>query len=319
MNVLITGINGFAGSHLAKYLLGLRDVRVYGTVRKRSDLSGLSAIKNKIRLIYCDLDDRKSVKRALQLSRPDRIYHLAALSYVPDSWKDPAGTLSSNLGGQIAIFESLRELGIKPRVLIAGSSEEYGKVKAFEIPVKETQELRPLSPYGVSKVGQDLLGYQYCQSYKIPVIRTRAFSHTGPGQKEVFAASHFAREIALMEAGKKKPVLLVGNLEARKDYSDVRDISRAYWLALEKGEPGEVYNICSGRGRKMKEILDILLGYSKISIKVQSDPSRMRPSDVPLLVGDASKFRRRTGWTPKIPIEKTLLDLLNDWRGRVRD
>lgn len=315
MRVLITGVNGFAGSHLAKYILGLRGARVFGTKRKHSKFQGLSA---GVKLVDCDLNDRKSIYRALKLSKPDRIFHLAALSYVPASWKDPAITLSTNMEGQIAIFESLRELGQKPRVLVAGSSEEYGKVKSSEIPVKETNELRPLSPYGVSKVGQDLLGYQYFQSYKIPVVRTRAFSHTGPGQKEVFAASHFAREIALMEAGKKKPVLLVGNLEARKDYSDVRDIARAYWLALEKGEPGEVYNICSGRGRKMKEILGILLGYSRVKIRVQNDPARMRPSDVPLLVGDASKFRRRTGWAPRIPIEKTLLDLLNDWRARVR-
>lgn len=318
MRVLITGINGFAGSHLAKYFLGLRGVRVFGTKRKNSELRNLSGLSSAAKLIDSDLNDRKSIHRALKLSKPDRIFHLAALSYVPASWKDPALTLSTNMEGEIAIFESLRELGQKPRVLVAGSSEEYGKVKPSEVPVKETNELRPLSPYGVSKVGQDLLGYQYFQSYKIPVVRTRAFSHTGPGQKEVFAASHFAREIALMELGRKNPVLLVGNLEARKDYSDVRDIARAYWLALEKGEPGEVYNICSGRGRKMKEILGILLGYAKVKIRVQNDPARMRPSDVPLLVGDASKFRRRTGWAPKIPIEKTLLDLLNDWRVRVR-
>lgn len=185
-----------------------------------------------------------------------------------------------------------------------------------EIPIRETNPLRPLSPYAVSKVTQDLLGYQYWMSWKVDAVRTRGFNHEGPRRGPVFVASDFAKQIADIEKGRRAPILMVGNLEAKRDFSDVRDIVRAYWLALEKGEPGEVYNICTGRAWSIREVLDLLLSMTKAKIEVRQDPARLRPSDVPILLGDASKFTRATGWKPTIPFEQTLADMLAYWRER---
>ena len=203
---------------------------------------------------------------------------------------------------------------IAPRIQIAGSSEEYGLVHEDELPIRETNPLRPLSPYAVSKVAQDMLAYQYHRSYQLPAIRTRGFNHTGPRRAPVFVASDFARQIVEIERGNHEPCMRVGNLEARRDFTDVRDMVRAYWLATEKGEPGEVYNICSERCYAIREILDLLLGMSSVKISVEQDPRRLRPSDVPVLLGDCSRFRRQTGWEPTIPFEQTLRDLLDYWR-----
>jgi GDP-4-dehydro-6-deoxy-D-mannose reductase len=186
-----------------------------------------------------------------------------------------------------------------------------------EVPIKETNPLRPLSPYGVSKVGQDMLGYQYAMSYNLNIVRTRGFNHTGPRRGEVFVESNFAQQIAKIEKGKQKPVIFVGNLEARRDYTDARDMVKGYWLATEKCKAGEEYNICSGKDWTIQQVLDILLSYSKIKVQVKQDQSRMRPSDVMILLGDNTKFCKTTGWKPEIPFEQTLLDLLNYWRERV--
>ncbi len=185
-----------------------------------------------------------------------------------------------------------------------------------EVPIKETNPLRPLSPYAVSKVAQDMLGYQYWMSWKVDSVRTRGFNHEGPRRGPVFVASDFAKQIADIEKGRKKPVLSVGNLEAQRDFTDVRDMVKAYWLALEKGAPGEVYNLCSGKAWTIRAVLDHLLGLSKAKIEVKQDPARLRPSDVPILLGDASKFHAVTGWVPTIPFETTLADMLEYWRAR---
>ena len=185
-----------------------------------------------------------------------------------------------------------------------------------ELPIRETNPLRPLSPYAVSKVGQDMLGYQYFMSFKLPVIRTRGFNHEGPRRGPVFVCSDFAKQIADIEKGRRPPVIRVGNLEARRDFTDVRDVVRGYWLALEKGQPGEVYNLCSGRAWTIRAMLDQLLGMTQVKVKVEQDPARMRPSDVPVLLGDAGKFKKATGWEPTIPFETTLRDLLEYWRAR---
>ena len=264
----------------------------------------------------CDLRDASSVRDVLDDERPDWIFHLAAQSFVPTSWTAPTESLVTNIIGQLNIFEAVKKLGIKPRIQLACSSEEYGLVLENELPIKETNPLRPLSPYAVSKVGQDMLGYQYWMSFRIPVVRTRGFNHEGPRRGPVFVCSDFAKQIADIEKGRRPPVVRVGNLEARRDFTDVRDVVRAYWLALEKGEPGEVYNIASGRAWTIREMLDLLLSLSKSKIKVEEDPARMRPSDVPVLLGDSSKFRDRTGWSPEIPFEKTIADLLAYWRER---
>ena len=316
MRVLITGITGFVGSHLADFLLEKGGIEVYGIERWRSRTENIEHIKDRINLMGCDIRDASSVKKLIEKIKPERIFHLAAQSFVPTSWHAPQETLTTNIIGELNIFEAVRELGVNPLTQIAGSSEEYGLVKKDELPVKETNPLRPLSPYAVSKVGQDLLGYQYYKSYGLNIICTRGFNHSGPRRGEVFVCSDFSKQIALIEKGKQKPVISVGNLEAIRDFTDVRDMVRAYWLATEKGKPGEVYNISSGKGYKIKEVLDILLRLSKERIEIKQDPSRMRPSDVPVLIGDCKKFREATGWKPEIPFEKTLEDLLNYWRER---
>jgi GDP-4-dehydro-6-deoxy-D-mannose reductase len=311
--ILITGITGFVGSHLAEYLLSL-NMEVYGTVKRRSRLDYIEGIKNKIKLIECDIIDSYSVENAIRDAQPDYVFHLATQSFVPSSWRSPLETMHTNIDGTLNVLEAIRKLDIDTKIQIAGSSEEYGMVYSDEIPIKEGNPLRPLSPYGVSKVAADLLGYQYFKSYGIKVVRTRAFNHTGPRRGEMFVTSNFAKQIAEIEKGLKEPVIHVGNLDAQRDFTDVRDIVKAYLLAIEKGEIGDVYNICSGNGRKIQEVLDILLSLSNKKIKVQQDPNRMRPSDVELLVGGSNKFREKTGWKPDISFEKTMKDLLEYWR-----
>ncbi len=318
MRVLITGITGFVGSHLAEYALTQEGVEVYGTVRWRSRLDNVEHLLDRIKLVDCDLRDGVAVRRTLEEVKPDYIFHLAAQSFVPTSWKAPAETFITNVISQLHILEAIRELGLRDtRVHVAGSSEEYGMVYEHETPITEENPLRPLSPYAVSKVAQDLLAYQYHQSYGIYTVRTRAFNHTGPRRGHVFVESDFTRQVALIEKGKKEPVIEVGNLEARRDFSDVRDIVRGYWLSLEMGEPGEVYNLGSGKAITIRELLDLILSFTDIEIEIRQVPERMRPSDVMLLVADYTKFHKATGWEPTIPLERTIEDLLNYWRERV--
>lgn len=316
MRVLITGITGFVGSHLAEYCLARGDIDVFGTVRWRSRMENVEDVAGDIELIDCDLRDAVAVKHCLEEVKPDYLFHLAAQSFVPTSWKAPSETMVTNIVGEVNIFEAARELGLKARIQIAGSSEEYGMVFEDEVPIKETNPLRPLSPYGVSKVGQDLLGYQYHKSYDLDIVRTRAFNHTGPRRGDVFVTSNFCKQVAMIEKGKKEPVLEVGNLDARRDFTDVRDIVAGYWMALEKGEPGDVYNLGSGRDMTIRELLDMIMGLTEADIEVRQDPARMRPSDVMILLADISKFRELTGWEPKIPFDQTLRDLLDYWRAR---
>ncbi len=317
MRSLITGITGFAGSHLAEYLLGRGDVEVFGTIRWRSRTENVEGIRGRITLVECDLADASSVDRAIETVRPDLVFHLAAQSFVPTSWVAPAETLTNNVIGQVNLFEAIRRAGIDPLIQIACSSEEYGLVYEHEVPITEDNPLRPQSPYAVSKVAQDLLAYQYFCSYGLRVVRTRTFNHTGPRRGEVFVTSDFAKQIAEIERGLAEPVLHVGNLEAKRDFTDVRDVVKAYWLALERGEPGDVYVIASGRAWRISEVVDMLLEAAKLPITVRRDPTRTRPSDVPILLGDSTKFRARTGWRPVVPFERTLSDLLEYWRARV--
>lgn len=318
MRVLITGITGFAGSHLAEYILAEHPgVRVCGFVRWRSRMDNILSIQDKVELHEADLKDIVSLKKALAEIKPDRIFHLAAQSFVPTSWKLPAETFAINAVGQVNLFEAVLDLKLDPKIQVAGSSEEYGQVYPDEIPMKETNPLRPLSPYAVSKVAQDLLAYQYHKSYGLRTVRTRGFNHTGPRRGDVFVTSNFAKQIAEIEKGKRPPVLSVGNLDARRDFTDVRDVVRAYWLAAEKGEDGEAYNIGSGKAMAMKEMLDKLLALTKVDVKIQVDPARLRPSDVPILLSDSSKFMTLTGWKPRIPLDRTFKDLLDYWRERV--
>ena len=319
MKVLVTGITGFVGSHLADYILENHpDVELFGIYRWRSRTENIEHCRDHFVNLECDLRDANNVRSMIDRVRPDRIFHLAAQSFVPSSWRAPSESLETNIVGQVNIFEAVKDLKIDPWIQIACSSEEYGMVYTDEVPIRETNPLRPLSPYAVSKVGQDFLGYQYYMSYGMKIIRTRGFNHTGPRRGDVFVCSDFAKQIVMIEKSKRPPVIHVGNLEAKRDFTDVRDMVRAYWLALDGAcSPGEAYNICSGRCWTIQEVLDKLVAMSKVSIRVEQDPSRLRPSDVPILLGDNSKFRKATGWNPRIDFDQTLKDILDYWRARI--
>jgi GDP-4-dehydro-6-deoxy-D-mannose reductase len=317
MRLLITGITGFVGSHMAEYALA-QQAQVFGSARWRSRTENIEHLRGKIDLIDSDLRDMASVRRLLATASPTHVIHLAAQSFVGTSWHTPAETLATNVGCQVNLLEGIRELGVVPRFLVIGTSEEYGLVHPDEVPIKETNPLRPLSPYAVSKVAQDLMGFQYYRSYGLPIIRTRAFNHEGPRRGEVFVTSNFAKQVAEIEAGRREPIIFVGDLTPRRDYSDVRDIVRAYWMLLERGEPGEVYNVCSGKSWAIQQVLDFFLEQARTKgITVKTAPERLRPSDVMLLEGDPSKIRAAVGWKVDIRFERTLVDLLDYWRKRV--
>jgi GDP-4-dehydro-6-deoxy-D-mannose reductase len=316
--VLITGITGMAGSHLADLILESHpDCQVFGAKRWRSSLTNIEHCIDRVKLVDCNLTDACSVMELIQSIRPDCIFHLAAQSFVQESWHSPQATVLDNISMQINLFEAIRHTKIDPVVQIALSSEQYGKVDSPDVPLNENHPFRPLSPYAVSKVAQDLLAYQYHQSYGLKVIRTRAFNHEGPRRAAVFATSNFAKQIAEIEAGLKPPVVYVGNLSAQRDYSDVRDVVRAYWLAVQRCQPGEDYVIASGKSISIGDMLNHLLSLSHVKIKVEVDPARHRPSDVQTLRGDATKFVKQTGWQPEFSFDQTLKDLLDWWRERV--
>jgi GDP-4-dehydro-6-deoxy-D-mannose reductase len=312
-------MTGFAGSHLAEYLLAEHpDVEVYGTHRWRSRMENVEHLRDKVKLLEADLRDYTSMHSALERSRPDVIFHLAAQSFVPSSWTAPNDTLTTNVSGQTNLFEAVRALRLDPVIQIACSSEQYGLVLPGETPIKETNPLRPLSPYAVSKVAQDYLGYQYFQSYGLKVVRTRGFNHTGPRRGHPFVTSNFCSQVAAIEMGLQEPVIRVGNIDAIRDFTDVRDMVRAYWLAVTKAKPGEVYNIATGNGIAIREMLERLIALANVEVKIETDPERLRPSDVEILIGDASKFKADTGWEPRIPFDQTLRDLLDYWRNTLR-
>lgn len=324
MKALVTGINGFVGSHLAEFLLEKEAGEVHGTRRHfRSNLENIGHILNRLTLHDCDLQDLGAIHRIVAEVKPDVVFHLAAQSFVGDSYKYPWPTLSNNQAGALNILEAVRiektrDKGYDPMIHFAGSSEEYGLVFPDEVPIKETNPLRPQSPYGVSKVAQTLLATSYFRTYGIKSVVTRAFNHTGPRRGEVFATSTFAKQVAEIEAGLKPPVIYHGNLEAKRDFTDVRDVVRAYWLAATTGEPGEIYNIASGKAISIRWVLEFFRKEAAVKIALKEEPARLRPSDVPVLLGDASKFSAHTGWQPEIQLEKTLFDLLHYWRSRFR-
>lgn len=252
----------------------------------------------------------------LDALRPELIYHLAAQASVERAWANPAGTLVNNISVQLHLFQAVIVLGLTPRILVIGSADEYGAVAPEDMPIDESTPLRPLNPYAVSKVAQDYLGLQYHLSHKLQVVRVRPFNHIGPRQGPGFAVPDFCRQIAAIEAGEQEPVLRVGNLAARRDFTDVRDMVRAYHLALTRGQAGKVYNIGSGNTYAIRELLDRLLVQSRVPIRVESDPALARPVDIPEVVSDSSLFRCDTGWKPRYTMDQTLRDVLDDWRRR---
>jgi GDP-4-dehydro-6-deoxy-D-mannose reductase len=312
--VLVTGITGFVGSHLAELLLR-EGYEVYGTARHRSKLDNIEHIQNKLYIMTADLRDSSSLDSILNESKPDYIFHLAAQSYVPMSWKAPIDTLQNNVIGTANLYEAVRKLGIDTRIQFAGSSEEYGLVREDECPITEEQPLRPLSTYAVSKVAGDKLSYQYVRSYGMKIVITRAFNHTAPRRGDVFVTSNFAKQIADIEKG-AEPIIHVGNLEARRDFTDARDMVKAYLLAIKNCQYGVPYNICSGKTISIQGILNRLLSMSKVKVEVMQDKDRMRPSDVPILQGDCTLFKNCTGWESTYTLDDTLEDLLDYWRNK---
>lgn len=318
--VLITGITGFVGSHLADYILEkFSKVKIIGLARWRSPTENITHILDKITLMYGDLVDLPSLKTLLFEEKPDVIFHLAAQSYVPYSYTAPIATFEANIIGTCNLLETVKELKISsnydPIIHICSSSEVYGQVQKGETPIKENNAFRPASPYAVSKVAEDMLAKQYWDSWKIKTLRTRMFTHTGPRRGSVFVVSNFAKQIAAIEAGLKKPIVEVGNLDSIRTFTDVRDAVHAYWLLVNKCPPGEVYNIGGVETMKVGDMLDMLLKMSTVkNIKVKVDQKRLRPSDVTLQIPSTEKFQKATGWKPTIKFEKTLKDTLDYWR-----
>lgn len=316
MRALITGINGFVGSYLAEYLLAEGRHEVWGMTRAPGRLPAF--LQGRVTEVHADLSDAEATMRAIVAARPSVIYHLAGQPFVPESFRDPAGTLSTNTLGALHIFLSLIELRSPARVLVVGTNEEYGKITEADLPISEDTPLRPANPYGVSKAAQSLLALQYHLSHGLDIVRVRPFTHIGPRQNERFVTAAFARQIARIELGLQPPIVQVGNLSARRDFTDVRDMVRAYALLMEHGESGEVYNAGSGRAVMIRELLDILLEESTARVEVRLNPELMRPIDIPLVVCDGTRLRERTGWEPRIPLRQTLRDILNYWRAEVR-
>lgn len=316
---LVTGVAGFVASHLADYVLE-RGEQLVGTYRWTEDMRRVEHVLDRITLAPVDLLDLSATLRVLDEHRPDYIFHLAAQSYVTDSFSNPAITIQVNTIGTLYLLEAVRILkqkeGYDPVIHVCSSSEVYGQVKPDEVPIKETNAFRPANPYAVGKVGEDMIAYQYFQSYGIRAIRTRMFTHTGPRRTMMSAECNFARQIALIEKGKQPPVLRVGNLDSVRTFADVRDAVRAYYTLVRRCTPGEAYNIGGNRTMRIGDMLEMLISLSpkRDEIKVEVDPALLRPSDVTLQIPDCSKFIDETGWEPEIAFEQTLRELLDWWR-----
>ncbi|MEK6589717.1 MAG: GDP-mannose 4,6-dehydratase [Nitrospinota bacterium] len=306
MRVLITGITGFVGFHLNEFLRK-KGYEIFGTT-----FSGKTQVSENI--ILCDIRDPARIKEIVLKIRPHQIYHLSALSFSPDSIKNPKMTFDINFYGTMNLMEAAREGAPDSHILFVGSADEYGEVSSRYGPITEDCPLNPLSPYSVSKASADLLSSFYAKKYGMHIVRVRPFNHTGPGQRSEFVCSDFARQIAEIECGMRDPILSTGNLDVQRDFSDVRDMVVSYWLALEKGIPGEAYNICSEKTYSIRWILETLLKFTDRYVEIKEDSSKLRTADVTFLKGDCSKFKMITGWRPTIPFEKTLSDLLNYWR-----
>jgi len=316
LKALVTGVNGFAGSHLAEYLLSA-GVEVCGILRPGHRI--IDSLRHAVALYEAELTQAPQVAKVIKEVRPDLIFHLAAQSAVTRSWEDPAGTLNNNIIGQLNVLQAVIAAQIDPKILILGSKEEYGMLYPEELPVKEENPLRPTNPYGVSKIAQDMMGYQFFRSHGLGCVRVRPFNHLGTRQREEFVVPSFAKQVAEAEAGLREPIIHVGNIEVKRDLTDVRDMVKGYYLALLQGETGEVYNMGSEIATPLRWVLDFFLNHSRVALFVEQDPSRLRPGEITESVCDCSKFKAKTGWQPQIPLEETLADVLEYWRKRVEE
>ena len=308
---LITGANGFCGRHLAD-VLNDDNNRVYGISRSIPD--NLVAQHPNVTYEQCNLIDHTSVFNLLKKIKPDCIFHLAAESSVASSWKSPINIMNNNVLSQINIFEAVRELELSTRIIVAGSSEEYGLINESDLPVNEKCCFNPLSTYAVSKVSQDMLAYQYYKSYDMDIVRVRSFNLTGPGRPPTYALSSFAYQIAEIEKKKSKNIISVGNLDVKRDYTDVRDAVKGYYKIALEAKQGTVYNLCSGKAYNLRDLLNILISFSTTEVNVETDKSKYRPSDLPIMLGNNTKIKTEIGWIPEIDIHTSLNDLLDYWR-----
>ncbi len=317
LRALVTGIGGFAGSHMADYLLALDQGEVHGVLSPQGTTQNLDHHLESISLHRVDLTDYADVLRVIERTAPGVIYHLAARASVRDSWEQPERTLHNNIIAQLNLLRAVAELGASPRLLIVASADEYGHVRAEDLPVVEETPLRPVNPYAVSKVAQDYMGLQYHLSHGLHIVRVRPFNHSGPRQQQGFVIPDFCAQIAAIEAGNQVPILRVGDLSAERDIGDVRDFVRGYHLAVSQGTPGAVYNLGSESSVSIRDVLDRLLAMSSAKISVRQDPERMRPSDIPRIVSNCQKLRDETGWQPVYDLTRTLSDTLAYWRHRI--
>ena len=317
MRVLITGVTGFVGPYVAAEVARTKPgAEIYGLVWTPPDPETTRLLPEDLRTLQGDITDSDSLLAVLDACRPDMVLHLAASSSGAAAWERPVECFEVNAIGTLKLLEAVRQLGLSPTVVVASSGEIYGSAEDESHPLKEDSPYRPISPYAASKAAQDLIADQFCRAHGTPIIRLRLFNHTGPRRPPVFAASSFARQIVEIERGIRQPRLEVGNLEARRDFVDVRDAARAYWLAATRGTPGAAYNVCSGRASSIRDILDLLLEAADCTVEVVPDPARMRPADIPLLIGDPSRIEEATGWRPEISLDQTLFDLLEWWRSQ---
>ena len=323
---LITGITGMVGSHLADYLLKNTDWEIWGMLRWRSPLDNISHLldrinnKDRVHLVYADLNDQISLLNIVEQSKPDYVYHLAAQSFPRTSFESPLDTYNTNIIGTARLLEALRLQKKDPWIHVCASSEVFGRVSEDKLPINEECSFHPASPYAISKVGTDLIGRYHAEAYKQKIITTRMFTHTGPRRGDVFAESTFAKQIAMIELGLIKPVIKVGNLKSLRTFADVRDAVRAYHMMLTISPTiGEYYNIGGVHVCTIGEMLETLLGQSSFkNIQIEVDTERLRPIDADLQIPDVSKFKKHTGWEPIIPFEKTMKDLLEYWRNQVK-
>lgn len=323
----ITGITGMVGSHLADYLLENTDWEIVGLLRWRSPLDNISHLielinnKKRINLLYGDLRDTMSINNAIKNTKPDYLFHLAAQSFPKTSFESPLDTLDTNIQGTTRVLEALREYSPETITHVCSSSEVFGRVSKENLPIKENCTFHPASPYAISKVGTDLIGRFYAEAYSMKVMTTRMFTHTGPRRGDVFAESSFAKQIALAEIGYIKPIIKVGNLESLRTISDVRDAVDAYYkLVTINPMAGEFYNIGGIKTAKISDILNYLIDLSTIKNKltIEVEKNRLRPIDADLQIPDTTKFKKHTGWEPRISFEETMIDLLNYWREKVK-
>ncbi len=308
--VLVTGAAGFAGSHLVEHLAGRHELLAWSrSTPPPPELAGRAA------WTQIDLLDRDRVRQAIHETRPEAVYHCAGAPHVGDSWRHTSEPLAQNVLTTHHLLEAIRRATVGCRVLITGSGTVYAPSVS---PLREDDPIGPSSPYALSKLAQEQLGWRGWREDGIEVMLTRAFNHTGPRQRPAFSAPAFARQIALVERGAQDPLITVGNLEPQRDFTDVRDVVRAYALLMERGLPGTFYNIASGVARPIRAVLDGLAERSRVPVRIAVDPERLRPNDTPVFVGDASRLTAATGWTPQIPFDRMLDDLLEYWRAVVR-